>query len=180
MAKKKKGTKKTSTHRRRMGAMALNAESPMLMIASGAAGYFLGDTINTALDKVLGTMDEKLKGGIEGGVGAALLLMKMGKKKTVLQTISGGVLAGAGAKRLLKAFGVITGYQSVPVIGNRMLAGYGSVPVVNGYNVPQALPSSRVAGVFNGYNVPPVPKQQVMGGMGNGSGLMNDDSGLMG
>lgn len=181
MPRKRKTKKRSTHHRRRMGAGAkLNADSPMLMIASAAGGWLLAPTINPALDKVLGTMDEKIKGGIEGGVGAALLFMKLGKKKTVVQSVAGGVLAGAGLKRLLQAFGVINGFQSVPVIAGRMLQGFGEVPVIGnaGYAVPQPLPSAqRVNGVFNGYQVPPVPKSSVMGSMNSFS---SDDGGLMG
>lgn len=183
MAKRKKSTKNRRPRRRRIGAAAaLNPQSSIVRIGSLAIGYFMGETINTAIDKVAGTIDEKLKGAAEGGLGAALMLMKLGKTKPgLLQTVGGGVLAGAGARRLLKAFGVINGiggYQAVPVIGRKMLPstrvnGYGAVPVVAGYNVPQ-----QMNGVFNGYNVPPVPKAQVMGAV-QGSGLSNCGSDYM-
>lgn len=182
MPKAKKKSKKRSTHRRRMGATAsLNAASPVVKIGALAVGYFFGEQINAAIDKVAGTMDEKLKGAAEGGIGAALIFMKLGKTKPgLLQVGAGGILAGAGARRLLKAFGVINGFSAVPVIGNKMLPasqrrlnGYGNVPVVAGYNVPQ-----QMNGVFNGYNVPPVPKAQVMGSVA-GSGLMDNGGSYM-
>lgn len=176
MAKPKRRKKSKSTSRRRVGAMALNAQSPMVQIGAAAIGFIFGDKINAAIDNVTGTMDAKLVGAGEAGIGAALMFMKLGKKKTILEVGAGGVLAGAGAKRLLKAFGIINGFEAVPVIGRRMLQnssvnGYGAVPVVAGYNVPQ-----RMNGVFNGYNVPPL-KQTVMGNVGSGVGM--DGSELM-
>lgn len=180
MAKAKNKKRKVTHHRRRMGATAaLNPASPLVKFGSLAIGYFMGEKINAAIDNVAGTMDEKLKGAAEGGIGAALMFMKLGKSKPgMLQTVGGGVLAGAGARRLLKAFGVINGFQAVPVIGRKMLPssrvnGYGAVPVVAGYNVPQ-----QMNGVFNGYNVPSMPKAQVMGSV-QGSGLVGNGSDYM-
>lgn len=165
----RKHGRRSTTRRRRIGAMALNAKSPMVQIGSLAIGFLMGDQINAMVDKVTGTMDAKLVGAAEGGLGAALMFMKIGAKKSALEVGAGGVLAGAGVKRLLKAFGVINGiggYQSVPVIGRKMLPassmqGYGAVPVVSGYQVP------RLNGVFNGYKV---PGNSVMGSIGS-SGL---------
>jgi hypothetical protein len=178
MAKRKKTTRRRSS-RRRVGAVALNAKSPMVQIGAAAAGFLLASTINPLIDKVTGTMDAKLVGAGQTGVGAALMFMKLGKKKSTMEVVAGGVLAGAGAKRLLQAMGVINGFESVPVIGQRMLKssmnGYGAVPVIgNGYTVP-----NRMNGVFNGYNVPPVPKTQVMGSV-QGSGYNNGGSDYMG
>lgn len=176
MAKKKsKKGRKPTPRRRRVGAagMALNAESPLVMLGAAIGGFLLADKINPLIDKVTGTMDGKLVGAVEGGLGAALLLMKFGPgKKSMLQVIPGGVLAGAGAKRLLREFGVINGiggYGAVPVIGRKMLKGalngYGQVPVVAGYTPNQALNG------MGSYQVPPVPKTNVMGST-YGSGLL--------
>ncbi len=175
MAKAKKGQKKaTTTRRRKVGAMALNAKSPLLTYGSIGAGFVMGDTINAQVDKVTGTMDDKIKGGITGGIGAALVYMKLGAKKSPLEVVAGGVLLGAGVKRLLKAFGILNGYQSMPVLGRRVsqLNGYGKVPVIGGYQTnPTAL-----NGVFNGYQVPRTPGNQVMGSAG---GYSNGGSNCM-
>jgi len=92
--------------------------------------------------------------------------MKLGKKKTAVEVISGGLLLGAGVKRLAVSLGimngVLSGYGQVPVIGNRRMNGYGKVPVIgnNGYS-----PSTSL----NGYQVPRSPS--IMGSAyGNGSG----------
>lgn len=145
-----KGKKRKSTRRRRMGAaVGLNPKSPVMKIAAAAAGYLLADTINGAVDKVIpkktgtttdpstGTtttqqnpiVSDKILGVVQVGLGA-LLLMK--GKPSLIKTAAGGLLAGSGAKRALKSFGVISGYQSVPVIGRRRIAGYQSVPVIGG------------------------------------------------
>lgn len=132
MAKRKKGKKKSAA--RRVGAMALSANSPLVLYGSIAAGYLLGDKINEALDKVIppDKVDAKLVGAGEAGLGLLLIMQK--KKKHFLITAAGGLMAGAGAKRLMKSFG-IGGYQMVPGV-----AGYQNVPAVgrrsrlNGYN----------------------------------------------
>jgi len=176
MARKAKKTTKRKSSRRRVGAVALNAKSPMVQIGSAALGFFLAPQVNNMIDKVTGTLDAKIVGAGQAGLGAALMFMKLGKKPSLIQTVAGGVLAGAGAKRLLQALGVINGYGAVPVIGQRMLQsslnGYRQVPVLQGYQVP-----ASVNGVFNGYNVPPTPKSTVMGSV-NG-GYSNDGSSYM-
>jgi hypothetical protein len=152
-------------------AMKLNADSPIVQLGSAAVGFILGDKINVMVDKVTGTMDGKLVGGIEAGLGAALVFMKLTPgKKSLLQVVPGGLLAGAGIKKLLQEFGVINGiggYGAVPVIGKRIvngaLNGYGSVPVVAGYTPNQALNG------IGGYQVPPNPykSSNVMGSLGS-------------
>jgi hypothetical protein len=171
--KKAKGAKRKTSRRRRVGAMALNAQSPLVMYGSMALGYFLADKINEQVDKFTGTMNGKVVGALEGGAGAALVFMKLGKKKSTVEVGLGGVLIGAGAKRLLREFGIISGiggYQSLPVLGRKALNGYGSVPVIGnggGYRTNQ----QALNGVFNGYEVPKRPSSSsVMGSMGDGSG----------
>jgi hypothetical protein len=163
---------KRKTHRkhrrkyRRIGAMKLQPKSPILQIGSVAVGWLMADTINTGIDKFTGTLDKKIVGATETGLGAAVMLAKLGKKKTIIETIGGGILAGAGLKRLLKEFGVISGisgYQAVPVIGVKRMNGYQSVPVIgkhrmNGYTTATA--------ALNGYEVP--NKANVMGSTGSG------------
>jgi len=159
MAKRRK--KRSSGRRRRMGAMALNANNPVVTLGSVAAGYLMAATpVNSALDKVTGgKIDAKILGAAQVGLGA-LVIMKKGGKKSLPLTIGAGVLAGAGLKRLLVAMGVVSGFQSVPVIG-----GYRSVPVIgngNGYRVPAGL---------GGYTTSPV---KVMGKCGSNQNESND------
>jgi hypothetical protein len=142
----------------------MTASNPVVMIGSLAAGYLLiGNQVNGLLDKVVpATMDQKLVAAGEAGIGALLLLKK---KKTMITSIAGGILAGAGLKRLMASMTTatptaVTGYKSVPVIGG----GYKSVPVIgmNGYNVPAGM---------NGYNVP-TPASKIMGCCNGGSDLV--------
>lgn len=176
MAKRKKA-KKATRRRRRVGALAMSASSPLVMYGSMAAGFLMGDTINAQIDKITGTADAKIVGAAEAGIGAALVYMKLGKKKSVAEVAVGGILVGAGAKRLAKTFGLINGiggYNRVPVV-----SGYGSVPVlgkasVNGY-IPQ---SGSLNGAFNGYAVPKPAHTAIMGnssgsGYNSGSGYMD-------
>lgn len=183
MAKKKHHKKR---HHRSVGA--LNPRSPLVMLGSLAVGYFLAaDSLNAAIDKFNitpapgagGPATTKIPGTIvltgEAGVGALLLLSK---KKTgtmgLVKTVAGGILAGAGLKRALKTFGIISGYQSVPVIGRRM-AGYQAVPVI-GATRPAQLAGSpaqlqggfRVNGPNNGY-IPTGSGAKVMGGFDSGN-----------
>lgn len=188
MPKGRKGSKKTrKTVRRRskVGAMSLNANSPLVKYGPIAAGFFLGDTINDKIDTMIpdDKMSQKTKGMLEGGLGAALAFAKLGKKKTVVEEIAGGVFLGAGVRRLLKEFGVIQGiggYAAVPVVAARhrsRLNGYGSVPVIaGGYTTNRAL-----NGALNGVpGYTPNPPANVMAGIGStGSGLSNDGSNCM-
>lgn len=111
MAKRRK-TKKTSTRRRRVSGVALSAKSPVVQLGSIAAGYlFLGDKINDALSNVTGSLDPKIVAAAEV-VGGFLLKKKM--RGTAGQVL-GGILIGAGAKKGLREFGVISG---LPTVGN--------------------------------------------------------------
>lgn len=113
--------------RRRVGAMALSATSPLMKWGSVALGYFIGPKINEQITKLVGDkVDAKIVGAAEAGIGF-LLAMKKGRKG-MLQTVGGGVLLGAGLKQLMTSFGVgaIGPYGRVPVIGGA----YGNVPVI--------------------------------------------------
>lgn len=138
---------------------ALNPSSSMVKLASLAAGYFIGDTVNDQINKfapasIVSPTDPKsimayAIPAAELGIGGMLLLSK--KKQGMLKTVAGGILAGAGLKAMLKKAGIIAGYQSVPVIG-----GYQSVPVVG--SVPNMLTgASPYSGVvpnqLSGYRV---------------------------
>lgn len=183
MAKRKRKSRKS----RRVGAMGLKG-STLMTLAAVAGGYFLlGDPINDQLDKlfpkkpsttppatdpVSGFLDNiDLVGVGEAGLGAVLLLM--GKKSTI-KTIGGGVLLGAGLKRLIDGNKSVSGYQATPVIGarRRQLGGYQATPVIGGNNstpaqlagTPAQLQGYRV----NGYT-PAGSGSNVMGSVGYSS-----------
>lgn len=146
MAKKKKA-KKSGKRRRRVGGIGgLNLNSPAVKLLGVAAGYFLtADLVNNTIDRAVmkpvtttTTTTNETTGQVSGttntlvtvgevGLGGLLL---MRKKQSLITFALGAVAAGAGVKRGLKKFGVIKGYQSVPVIGKHRMAGYQSVPVI--------------------------------------------------
>lgn len=148
-SKRKKASKKTS-RRRRIGAAALNLNSPLVKYGSIAVGYLMANAINTPLDKVIPTsIDGKLVAAGQVGLGAMLAFKK--SNKSMLTTVGGGILVGAGIKRAMGAFGLgsIGGYQSVPVIGNTQRMGaYQNVPVIGNYKTAQV--------AMNGYKTAPV------------------------
>lgn len=159
--------KKRRSHKRRkvsgIGA-ALRPNGPIVAIAALAAGYFMADTINTPVDKVFpASVDTMASGWVKPGIKLAVggfLLAK--KKKSLLTTIPGGLLAGAGLKQALVKAGVVSGFQSVPVI-----AGYQAVPVIAG--MPSQLSGHRVNGMppaLSGHRVNGMDNR-VMGGMGS-------------
>jgi hypothetical protein len=146
----------------------LNASHPLLKVGALVGGYLLGDTINAQIDKMMPapaaaattttttpvttssfSLTSALPMVAELGLGGYLLL----KKRGMLPTVVGGLLAGAGIRRALKSTGMIKGYQAVPVIaGKHRMAGYQSVPVIAG--IPSQLQGipGQLEGV-NGYRV---------------------------
>lgn len=143
MAKRRKN-KKTS-RRRRVSGMALSAKSPVVQLGSIAAGYLLlGDKINDALANVTGSVDPKIIAAAEV-VGGFLLRKKM--RGTAGQVL-GGILIGAGAKKGLREFGVISG---LPTVGNlRTVQGLpSSVRKVAGVEAPGMSPSMQVIGAIS-------------------------------
>lgn len=157
MAKRK--SKKKHSRRRRVGALAFNASSPLVKYGSVAAGYMLGDKINDAISSATGgKVDQKIVAGAQAALGI-FLMTKKGKKNLAL-TVAAGVLAGSGGKALLQSFGVISGYQGVPVLN-----GYQDVPVIGKYDVPRPM--------LGAYNVP----QNIVGSMA-GVGNIGDEDGL--
>lgn len=164
MAKYRKhasGHKAKHHRRRKVGAMAMSAKSPLMTIAPIVAGYFLADKINTPIDTAVGgKVDSKIVAAGEIGIG---YLLAFKGKKSMPKSIAGGILIGAGLKRALKDFGVVTGFYSVPVLSGRQVKGFHNVPVIGapGYAVP-----ARPA--MNGYKVPAAAK--VMSGCGDGNG----------
>lgn len=142
-----------------------------------AAGYLLSDTIEGFIPDTFlatNTSRDKIIGGATAGIGAALVFAKIGKKpKGAIEVGVGGILLGAGAKKLLKSFGVISGiggYQSVPVIGahvKRGINGYQSVPVI-GYT-PQRQALNGMPSMSSGYATRSTANQ-IMGNVDGGSG----------
>jgi hypothetical protein len=196
MHRRKKHTRRRH-HRARVGA--LNPKQPVVQLAAVALGYFLADTINTSIDKVIPAsistatdFKKYIPGAVETGLGAYLLLSK--GRASLIKTGIGGIVAGAGLKRLLVQAGVVTGYQAVPVIGThhrRRMAGYQSVPVVGGIpgqlqGVPVQLQGYRVNGPGYMPNGSGVPGMNGINGIGNidgrgGSGITyGGSSGYMG
>lgn len=170
MAKKKK------SYHRRKSVGAINPKAPIVMAATVAIGYFMGDTINAQLDKVIPAsmltstgITKYVPAVAEVGIGAAL--MKMGKP-SLLKSAAGGIMVGAGLKRGLQKAGVVTGglggYQSVPALG-----GYQSVPALG--KVPSQL-TGTLPDMLSGYNVNGYRPNgsRVMAGMNSGSGITND------
>lgn len=164
---KKKTKKRRKSAARRVGALALNPSSEIVMYGSIAAGFLFATPINSGIDKLVGTsVDPKLIAGGQVGLGGAYMFLKKGKKNLAL-TLASGIMIGAGAKRGLAAFGLgsIGGYQSVPAIN-----GYQSVPAVNG------AASRRIAGYNPGnggmglYGTQ-VPMRSAIAGVGDGSGV---------
>lgn len=171
MAKKKHSVARHHK-KRRMGAKSmLNPNGPVVKIAATAAGYLMADAINAQIDKIVpasmlpapstttttaptsGAMNY-LVPAVQAGAGALLLFKG---RSSLVKSAVGGLLLGSGLKRGLKTAGVISGYQSVPVIGRRRMHGYQSVPVIGGtpgqlQGAPDQLQgyTNRGAGV-NGY-----------------------------
>lgn len=192
MAKKRK----KSQHKRRVGAIhsKLNARNPMVKLAAVGVGFLLADPINNMIDKAnpskvtpatattpattAPTIPTGLVTGAEVGIGTLLL---MHKKGGLIGTGIGGLLAGAGLKRVALSLGIIkpkvaapvnpavSGYQSVPVIGSRgrRMAGYQSVPVIGSY-VPGQLQGNNIPGQLQGAN----------GYVASGSGPFMNGSGI--
>lgn len=179
MSKRKKPVKR---RRRRMGAaaMSLNPTSPLVKFGAPLLGFFMPGPINGIIDKVAGSIDPKIVGVAQTGLGV-LYLMSKGKKNLLL-TIAAGVTAGAGAKRAMTAFGIgaIGNYGQVSVLngyGNVTAIGYREKARLNGYAPQGTLAGYSPQGTLAGPNV--------MGSVGNGNGsgsdLMKDGgSSLMG
>lgn len=195
MAKKRK---KHSRRRRRVGAFGLGGSDTGVKLLAVGAGFLLGNTINGMIDKVLpkttDTVPVVTKSGEtiamvgQVGLGGLLLLRKQSGTTGMVMKAAGGLLAGAGVKRALKVLGVVSGYQSVPVIGRYKMAGYQSVPAIGktpaqlAGKTPPQLSGYRPAGSGVGGYVP--AGSGVLGGMGNcdnGSGISTSTgSGYMG
>ena len=165
---RKKHHKKTHRRRRSVGALAMTPSSPLVMLGSVAVGYFGAGAINPLINMLIPAtmktqpMTGKLVAGGQIGIGALLVLGK--GKKSVVKTVAGGILAGAGLKRAMVVFApgttdtlgayatnsALNGYGQVPVIGRHRMNGaavngYGQVPVIGG-GVGAYTPNSSLTG----------------------------------
>lgn len=141
MATKRRRRTTGKRRSKRIGAMSLNPKNPLVLVASVAAGYLASDQIFKVIDKAIPTKDtsatdktqvnvvsDTVLGGGMAAAGSALALLG---KKSMIKTVAGGVLAGAGLKLVLTDQGVIKGFPSVPSVGRRRrVAGFPSVPSV--------------------------------------------------
>jgi hypothetical protein len=118
MAKRHK--KKKTTHRRRR-VSGINANSPLVLIAAAAGGYFLGPKLNdkltapvTATDTTGGplkSVDPKIIAA--GEILMGIFLPKIIKKQSIPLKILSGLLIGAGVHEGLKALGVVSGLPTI-------------------------------------------------------------------
>ncbi len=140
MARRKKA-KKTSHKRRsrRIGALALSANSPLVNFGSIAAGYLIGDKVDDALANVTGSLDPKIKAA---ALAVAGFIVRKKVKGTAGKAL-GGIMMGAAAKMGLKEFGIISG---VPVI-----SGYRDVKALSG--VPESVEPFMSRTQFNSPSV---------------------------
>ncbi len=140
----------------------MSASSPLVTYGSIAVGFLAGDKIDEMLSKVVpATLDTKIVGAAEVGLGALLVYGK--GKKSMVKTVAGGILLGAGIKKSLKAFGVISGYQMIPSV-----SGYSDV---NALGAPVRKMAGYIPG--KGLNGGYVAKVAVNGGTMDSSMLRN-------
>ena len=154
MARKRKA-KKTSPRRRRVSGVALSAKSPLVQYGAIAAGYFLGGRINDALVNVTGTLDPKIVAAAEV-LGGYLIRSKL---KGAAGAVAGGVLMGAGLKKGLQEFGIVSG---VPVV-----SGYKDLRTINGLPAPVR----KIAGAVPGMS----PSPSVISGVDSYSSYTDRD-----
>jgi len=116
--------RRSHRRRRRVGALGLGGSDTTMKLLSVGAGFLLGSTINTQIDKMLPKTTDPVPVPTKNASMAATVglvgiggLLLMRKKSQPALKYAGGVLLGAGLKRALKVLGVVSGYQSVPVIG---------------------------------------------------------------
>lgn len=137
MARRKSAkAKRTTTRRRRVSGVSMNANSPVVQMGAIAAGYFLENTVKAQIDKMTGTMDPKI---VAGGL-AILGFVLRSKVKGTAAAVAGGLMMGAGIKRGIAAF---TAPQLAPAVaGLPVVSGYRDMRAING--LPSAV--RRIAG----------------------------------
>ena len=185
--RKRKHTTHHRRHRRHIGALGLKGKDSTLKLAALAGGFLLGKSVNGMIDtlfvkmspatgptvnsnNILGSNIPTVAATVgEIGVGGLLLLRKKSAGTMgMMLKVAGGILAGAGLRRVLGSMGIMNGYQSVPVIGRHRMAGYQSVPVIGRNTIPAQLAGGNTPAQLQGF--------RVNGGMGayipTGSGVM--------
>lgn len=193
MAKKRK--KHGRRRSRRVGAFKLGGKDTGLKLAALAGGFFLGDMINGRIDSLLtkttaatattpattSSTPTMLATVGELGLGGLLLMRKKQPGAIGMAVpVVGGLLAGAGIRRALKQLGVMTGYQSVPVIGRHRMAGYQNVPVIGRTPTPPQLagrPGQLQGYRVNGYTSAGSGVMGSVGAVDSGSGITNTGGG---
>jgi len=174
--------KRSSRRRRRVGAVAMNANSPLLKYAPPVVGYLVGATINTQVDKLFANVTDVDKKALyqkiaHGGMLALWAWYAFSRKgqKNPMPLIALGILGGAGLKGLMADLNVgIAGFQQVPVV-----SGYQQVPVVGSYGATN--PRTQLNGI-GAYDVPGSMAGYTPGGssvMNGISGISNEAAGLM-
>lgn len=201
---KRKKAKRRGRRRGRVGAFGFGGKDTGIKLAAIAGGFLLGKTINDQIDKVnvktvpatattpatTTTVVPKTVVAVgQIGIGGLLLLRKGGTGTTgMVLKVAGGLLAGAGLRTALVQMGVMSGFQSVPVIGRHRMAGYQSVPVIGQNKMPPQLsgktPMQLQGFRVNGYTPTGSRGVGVMGSIGateGGSGITTScGSGYMG
>lgn len=193
MAKRRK--KSGRRRSRRVGAFKMGGKDTGLKLAALAGGFFLGDMINGQIDKLLTkttaatattpatTSSTPTMLATVGEIGLGGLLLMRKKQAGIMGMVvpvGGGLLAGAGIRRALKTMGIITGYQSVPVIGRHRMAGYQSVPVIGKTYTPPQLsgkPAQLQGYRVNGYTSAGSGVMGSVGAVDSGSGITNTGGG---
>lgn len=170
--------RKVARRRRRIGAVAMNANSPLIKYAPPVAGYLMATSINTQVDKIFANVTDAERKALYLKIAHASMVAlyawyNFGRKgqKNPLPAIVTGLLGGAGLKGLMTDLNVgIAGFQQLPVVG-----GYQQLPVVGAYG--STMPALNGIGSYNmpssslGYAVP----GSVMGSVYPEGGLMRQD-----
>lgn len=174
--------KRSSRRRRRVGAVAMNANSPLVKYGPPVVGYLVGGTINTQVDKLFANVTDtdkkalyqKIAHGSMLALWAWYAFSRKGQKNP-MPLIALGILGGAGLKGLIADLGVgISGFQQVPVV-----SGYQQVPVVGAYGA--SMPRNQMNGI-GGYDIPGSMAGYTAGGagvMGGIGSITNEEAGLM-
>jgi len=174
--------RKSSRRRRRVGAVAMNANSPLVKYGPPVVGYLVGTTINTQVDKLFANVTDpdkkalyqKIAHGSMLALWAWYAFSRKGQKNP-MPLIALGILGGAGLKGLMTDLNVgIAGFQQVPVVG-----GYQQVPVVGAYG--STMPRNQMNGI-GGYDIPGSMAGYSAGGsgvMGSIDSISNETAGLM-
>jgi hypothetical protein len=140
MAKRKHVAKRHSVKRRRHSVGSLD-KSVLMEAAATIGGYVVGDIIST---KVMPTLDAKIKGAAEIGIG--LFLVPMVSKSPLAKHFGVG-FATFGGVSILKNMGVINGMNTrtyaMPMHQQKLISGSGINQMVGGNGINQMVGSKR-------------------------------------